>query len=103
MSPDMWLVNEYCEPCDGTEDTVQIRDNPSAFQLDDVLSRAHRPESLFEKQSQTVMTMMKATLLGALLLSLLSAVLHLFMTENRENLDLFEMLVMRHINVSPPF
>eukprot|EP00960_Hanusia_phi_P054979 762829-Hanusia_phi.AAC.2 len=97
--PDMTLLSDHCERHDGNDSIV--KDTPTASKLDDILCKNRRPDTLFERQTRTVKTIVGHTLVGSLCASLLSSIV-LFAVDPRASEDLFDIFVVRHVNVCLP-
>ncbi|MDB4339444.1 hypothetical protein N9995_00425, partial [bacterium] len=97
---DHWLVDGYCE-CMEMSDAV-VRDTPSATQLQKVLSQPRRPLSQLDVQINIVKQVVQWALVCALLLSVLSSAILVFVNPGMSSKETLYLAVVRHVPVCVP-
>ena len=99
---DDWISKRYCEARieDANKDKVHfVHNTPSAVQLEAVLRKDPHPESFYEYRHNSVVNILRKMLLGAMILSVLSSILHVLLASNGRY---FENLLLRNVDVCLP-
>ena len=102
QSPDEWIMNKYCKPSPqdrATEQSQHLLKTPSAVQLEAILCKDPQPESFYEYRHKSLVNILRKMLLGAMILSVLSSILHVLLASNGRY---FENLVLRNVDVCLP-
>ncbi len=99
--PDDWIVSKYCRA--STKEFIGhvnvVNKTPSAVQLEAVLTKEPHPENFYEFRHKAVVNILQKMLMGALILSVLSSILHVVLASNGRY---FENLVLRNVDVCLP-